>query len=69
MSAKDPDKGNTIKAVLPKWLRYTVLDYSHLLEIPEDQLVSEALRRYLPALEELRTLKESRAWPRQPGKQ
>ena len=55
-----------LKVKVPKWLRYTVLDYSEQLEIPEDSLVENALLSYLPSLETLRKLKESRAFPRPP---
>ena len=55
-----------LKVKVPKWLRYTVLDYSELLEISEDHLVENALLSYLPSLEALRRLKESRAFPRPP---
>ena len=55
-----------LKVKVPKWLRYTVLDYSEQLEISEDSLVENALLNYLPSLEALRRLKEARAFPRPP---
>ena len=54
------------KVEIPKWLRYTILDYSEQLDISEDSLVENALLNYLPSLEALRKLKESRAFPRPP---
>ena len=55
-----------LKVKVPKWLRYTVLDYSEQLEISEESLVENALLCYLPSLEAMRRLKESRAFPRPP---
>ena len=55
-----------LKLEIPKWLRYTLLDYYEQLEISEDSLVENALLSYLPRLEALRRLKEARAFPRPP---
>lgn len=58
------EKKVQLTANIPKWLRYTILYYSEQLDIPEHQIIEEALLDILVKLEKRRKIKEETTFPK-----